>query len=125
MVPVDSSAWIGGFRKNGKHALDGLPEAYKAQWRSPVRLQVPGGPRLNERKALGFQLSVIPYRQNHAHDWERAISLSRLLRENGLPMPCLDALFATDRHFEKNLTTRLSCSTVPATEVHTTTVKAA
>ncbi|MFK7850143.1 MAG: PIN domain-containing protein [Akkermansiaceae bacterium] len=117
MVLVDSSAWIEGIRKNGaievKYTLDGLLNAYEAQWCSPVRLEVLGGARLDERKHLAYYFSVIPYRPNHEDDWERAVSLAWRIRENGLTVPWLDILIAsiaihdqvrlytTDKHFEK------------------------
>lgn len=117
MVLVDSSAWIEGFRKNGspgvKYALEGLLDAYEAQWCSPVRLEVLGGSRPSERKFLGFYFSVIPYRPTKEDDWERAVSLAWKLRGNGLDLPWLDVLiasiaihdnvrlYAIDKHFEK------------------------
>ena len=66
MVLVDSSAWIESLRRQGdlrvKLAVEGLLEAYEAQWCSPVRLEVLGGARKEERARLGEHFSVIPYR---------------------------------------------------------------
>ncbi len=117
MVLVDSSAWIEGFRRNGKIevklALEGLLEAYEAQWCSPVRLEVLGGARKIERARLGHYFSIIPYRPTHEEDWERAVSLAWKLRGNGLNIPWLDVLiasiaiqdkvrlYAIDTHFEQ------------------------
>lgn len=99
MVMVDSSAWIEGFRRTGdltvKLALEGLLEAYEAQWCSPVRLEVMGGARLAERAVLGRYFSVIPYRPTREDDWERAIALAWRLREGGLTVPWLDVLIAS------------------------------
>ncbi len=99
MVIVDSSAWIEGLRRTGdltvKLALEGLLEAYEAQWCSPVRLEVMGGARLEERGALGRYFSVIPYRTTREDDWERAIALAWRLREGGLTVPWLDVLIAS------------------------------
>ncbi len=117
MVLVDSSAWIEGFRKSGspgvKHALEGLLDAYEAQWCSPVRLEVLGGARRDERKFLGSCFSVIPYRPTKEDDWERAVALAWKLRGNGLNLPWPDVLiasiaihddvrlYAIDKHFEE------------------------
>lgn len=99
MVLVDSSAWIEGFRKNGKLevklALEGLLEAYEAQWCSPVRLEVLGGARKEERTRLGNHFSVIPYRPCKQEDWDRAVVLAWKLRGNGLNVPWLDVLIAS------------------------------
>lgn len=98
MVLVDSSAWIEGFRRKGdlrvKLALEGLLEVYEAQWCSPVRLEVLGGARKEERGVLGRYFSVIPYRPCLHDDWDRAIALAWLLRGNGLTVPWLDVLIA-------------------------------
>jgi len=117
MVLVDSSAWFEGFRKNGrlevKLALEGLLDAYEAQWCSPVRLEVLGGARKDERLRLGRHFSVIPYRPTREDDWDRAIALAWKIRDGGLTIPWLDVLiaaiaihdqvrlYAIDDHFEK------------------------
>lgn len=117
MVLVDSSVWIEALRRKGqleiKLALEGLLEAYEAQWCTPVRLEVLGGARLEERKALGLQFAVIPYRRCDESDWDRAIALAWKLRDNGLTCPWLDVviaaialrdqvrLFTIDEHFKK------------------------
>jgi len=116
MVLVDSSVWIEGLRRNGslpvKLALEGLLEAYEAQWCSPVRLEVLGGARKEEKARLGRHFSVIPYRKTGEDDWERAVALSWRLRDGGLAVPWLDVLiaaiaihdgvrlYAIDAHFE-------------------------
>ncbi|MEX1119951.1 MAG: PIN domain-containing protein [Terrimicrobiaceae bacterium] len=122
MVLVDSSAWIEALRRSGrlevKLAIEGLLEAYEAQWCTPVRLEVLGGARPAERRALGGYFSVIPYRRCQDDDWERAISLVWKLRDSGLTVPWLDVLiaaialhdgvrvYAVDAHFQhiSNLT---------------------
>jgi predicted nucleic acid-binding protein len=116
MVLVDSSAWIEGFRRKGdlrvKLALEGLLEAYEAQWCAPVRLEVLGGARKEERTALGRHFSVIPYRPCLNDDCDRTIALAWKLRSHGLTVPWLDVLIAAiaihdgtrlytiDAHFE-------------------------
>lgn len=98
MVLVDSSAWIEGLRRTGdiavKLALEGLLEAYEAQWCSPIRLEVLGGARKEERQRLGRQFAVVPYRPTCEDDWERAVSLAWRLRDGGLTVPWLDVLIA-------------------------------
>jgi predicted nucleic acid-binding protein len=117
MVLVDSSAWIEALRRNGdlrvKLAVEGLLEAYEAQWCSPVRLEVLGGARIEERARLGAQFAVIPYRPCREDDWERAVALAWRLRAKGLTVPWLDVLiasiamydgirlYALDHHFQE------------------------
>lgn len=98
MVLVDSSAWIESLRRNGdkavKFTIDGLLEAYEAQWCSPVRLEVLGGARIEEREKLVRSFSVIPYRSCREDDWDRAVALSWKLRNKGLTVPWMDVLIA-------------------------------
>lgn len=117
MVLVDSSAWIEALRRTGrlevKLAVEGLLEAYEAQWCTPVRLEVLGGARPTERRSLGEYFSIIPYRPCTVADWECAISLAWKLRDKGLTVPWLDVLiaaiaihdgtrvYAVDAHFQK------------------------
>lgn len=116
MVLVDSSVWIEGLRRNGrldiKVALESLLEAYEAQLCAPVRLEVLGGARKEDRRRLGFYFSVIPHRPARPDDWERAISLAWKLRDVGITVPWNDILIAAiaiedcvrlyslDAHFE-------------------------
>lgn len=117
MVLVDSSAWIESLRRNGdlrvKLAIEGLLDAYEAQWCSSVRLEVLGGARVEERGHLGERFSVIPYRPCREDDWERAVALAWRLRGNGVTVPWLDVLiaaiaiedgvrlYAIDAHFQE------------------------
>jgi predicted nucleic acid-binding protein len=117
MVLVDSSAWIEALRRHGrlevKLAIEGLLEAYEAQWCTPVRLEVLGGARAAERLPLSRYFSVVPYRRVTDDDWERAIPLAWQLRDQGLTVPWLDVLltaialhdgsrvYAVDDHFRK------------------------
>ncbi len=117
MVLVDSSVWIEGLRRSGdlkvKLALEALLEVFEAQWCAPVRLEVLGGARQEERELLASYLSVIPYRAVREDDWERAVALAWRLRDNGLTVPWLDVLisaiaihdgvrlYAVDKPFEK------------------------
>lgn len=116
MVLVDSSVWIEALRRNGrldiKLAVEGLLEAYEAQWCTPVRLKVLGGARHEERHRLGLHFSVIPYRSCSEQDWDRAVALAWKLRDAGLTVPWMDVviaslaladnirLFAIDEHYK-------------------------
>ena len=131
MVLVDSSAWIKSLRRHGdmrvKLAIEGLLDAYEAQWCSPVRLEVLGGARIEERTLLGKRFSVIPYRTagrtigiapSHLH----GASAQRVLRFRG-PMCSLPPSPSTTesgstrsmRIFRKSPGTPRSCSTGRAT----------
>lgn len=117
MILVDSSAWIESLRRHGdmkvKLAIEGLLEAYEAQWCSPVRLEVLGGARLNERARLAAHFSIVPYRSCREDDFERAVALVWRLRERGLVVPWMDVLiaaiaihdesrvYAVDKHFSE------------------------
>lgn len=117
MVLVDSSAWIEALRRNGdlrvKLAVEGLLDAYEAQWCTPIRLEVLGGARREERTRLGHWFSVIPYRPVREEDWERTISLAWRLRDGGLTVPWVDVViaavalhdqvrvYAVDAHFQE------------------------
>ena len=71
-----------------------LLDAYEAQWCSPVRLEVLGGARPEERTRLEAHFSVIPYRPCHEADWDRGLALAWRLRTKGLTVPWLDVLIA-------------------------------
>jgi predicted nucleic acid-binding protein len=117
MVLVDSSVWIEGLRRKGslevKLALEGLLEAYEAQWSSPIQLEVMGGAKAQERKHLEFYFSVIPFRRCEQADWERGVAFAWKIRDAGITVPWLDALIASialhdgvrvysiDRHFSE------------------------
>ncbi len=117
MVLVDSSAWIEALRRNGdlrvKLAVEALLDAYEAQWCSPIRLEVLGGARREERTRLGHWFSVIPYRPVREEDWERGVALAWRLRDGGHDVPWLDVLisavalhdnvrlYAVDAHFRE------------------------
>ena len=98
MVAVDSSVWIEALRRHGKLevklALEGLLEVYEAQWSTPVRLEVLGGARPDERRRLGLHFASIPYRFLTEPDWERAVALAWRLRDAGLTVPWMDVLVA-------------------------------
>ena len=93
MVLVDSSIWIEALRKNGtidvKYALKSILDEYEAQWCTPVRLEVMGGAKKEERRRIGNYFSVIPYYRVTESDWEQAISYAWKLRDSGLTVPWL------------------------------------
>ncbi len=115
MVLVDSSAWIEGLRPKGridfKHGVDGLLREQKALWCSPVRLEVLGGARKEEKRKLAGYFQVLPYRRCTEEDWDRSVALAWKLRGEGLNLPWMDILiaaiavhdrlriYAVDKHF--------------------------
>ena len=107
MVLVDSSVWIESLRRTGrlevKVALEALLEAYEAQFCPPIRLEVLGGARKEDRRRLGHYFSVIPYRNCNQDDWERAIALAWKLRD------CLQqATQTSEPQQKKNLLTHVT-----------------
>lgn len=116
MVLVDSSIWIEALRRNGdleaKVALEALLEEYEATLCSPVRLEVLGGARQQERAALTRWFSIVPYDALPEGTWDGALQLCWKLRDAGLTAPWNDLLvaaraielgvrvYARDRHFE-------------------------
>jgi predicted nucleic acid-binding protein len=115
MVLVDSSVWIEALRRDGrldvKLALEGLLEEYEASWCGPVKLEVLGGARPQERKALEEQFSYIPYFPMTDAAWDAAKNLAWRLRDQGCTAPWNDILiaslsvkagcriYAVDKHF--------------------------
>jgi predicted nucleic acid-binding protein len=115
MILVDSSVWIEAARRHGdlatKVALRALLDEYEAAWCSPVKLEVLGGARKEERRALERFFAVIPYVECCEAEWEAAKALAWRAREGGLTVPWNDLLisataaargwrvFSRDAHF--------------------------
>lgn len=116
MVLVDSSVWIESLRRDGrlevKLALEGLLEEYEAAWCGPVKLEVLGGARPQEREELEAHFSCIPYFPMADAAWDSAKALAWRLRDHGCAAPWNDILiaalsikadcriYAIDKHFE-------------------------
>ena len=116
MVLVDSSVWIEALRRDGrldvKLALENLLEEYEASWCGPVKLEVLGGARQQDRKTLEEQFSCIPYFPMTDAAWDAAKNLAWRLRDRGCTAPWNDILiaslsvkadcriYAVDKHFE-------------------------
>ena len=116
MVLVDSSVWIEALRRDGrldvKLALENLLEAYEAAWCGPVKLEVLGGARAQDRTALAEQFSCIPYFPMADAAWNSAKNLAWRLRDKGCTAPWNDILiaalsvkadcriYAVDKHFQ-------------------------
>jgi predicted nucleic acid-binding protein len=98
MVLVDSSIWIEAARRQGKLeikvALEALLEEAEAAWCSPVKLEVLGAARKEERRAMKYFFSVIPYISAREEDWDGATELAWKLRDQGLAIPWNDILIA-------------------------------
>jgi predicted nucleic acid-binding protein len=99
MVLVDSSVWIEAARRQGdlacKVALESLLEEYEAVWCSPVRLEVMGGARKEERRRLEAGFAVIPYVQVTEATWDLALENAWRLRDAGVQAPWNDILIAS------------------------------
>ena len=99
MVLVDSSVWIEALRRDGdvnvKLALEGLLEEYEAAWCGPVKLEVLGGARVQDRKKLEEQFSCLPYFPMADAAWDSAKNLAWRLRDRGCTAPWNDILIAT------------------------------
>src|SRR5271154_3837685 len=116
MVLVDSSVWIEALRRDGnvnvKLALENLLEEYEAAWCGPVKLEVLGGARSQDREKLEAHFGCIPYFQMKDSAWENAKSLTWRLRDKVCNTPWNDILIAAlsvlagcriytvDKHFE-------------------------
>ncbi len=116
MVLVDSSVWIEAGRRDGKLeykvGLENLLDAYEAAWCGPIKLEVLGGARIQERKRLENYFSIIPYKPMDDGAWEFAKNCYQKLRDAGHTLPFNDVLigslsltwicrvYAQDQHFE-------------------------
>ncbi|HEX5397547.1 MAG TPA: PIN domain-containing protein [Verrucomicrobiae bacterium] len=99
MVLVDSSVWIEALRRDGrldvKVALESLLEEYEAAWCGPVKLEVLGGARPQERQKLESHFECIPYFQMKDSAWDTAKKMAWQLRDRGCNPPWNDILIAT------------------------------
>ena len=102
MVLVDSSVWIEAARRQGdletKVALRALLEEYEAAWCSVVKLEVLGGARKQERRAMGTLFGCIPFFECRERDWDRARELAWIMRDAGHTLPWNDVLVAAIAH---------------------------
>jgi predicted nucleic acid-binding protein len=92
--------------------LESLLEEYEAVLCSPVRLEVLGGARKEERSGLAAGFAVLPYIQVTEATWNLALENAGRLRDAGLQAPWNDVLiasvsieqgcrvYARDKHFE-------------------------
>ncbi len=116
MVLVDSSVWIEAGRRDGslehKVGLENLLEAYEAAWCGPIKLEVMGGARAQERKRLSDYFAIIPYKSMNDASWDFAVHCYHKLRDAGHTLPFNDVLiaslsitwicrvYAKDQHFD-------------------------
>ncbi len=115
MVLVDSCVWIAALRREGdlfvKCAVQALLEEYEATLCPPVRLEVLGGARKQDRPELERYFSAIPNLPSKAADWEQACGNAWCLADHGIRVPWFDLLittiairvgcriYSTDKHF--------------------------
>ena len=95
-----------------KLALEALLEEYEAAWCGPVKLEVLGSVRAQDREKLEAQFSCIPYFPMVDAAWDSARALTWRLRDKGCIAPWNDILIATlsvaadcriyaiDKHFD-------------------------
>ncbi len=99
MILIDSSIWITAARENGdlltKVALRAVLHDYEALLCSPVRLEVLGGARRDERRRWVENFAVLPFRAVTEKDWEQAIRNGWKLKDAGITAPWNDILVAT------------------------------
>src|SRR6187401_1084709 len=99
MVLVDSSIWIEAARRDGdlkaKVGLECLLGEYEAVLCAPVRLEVLGGARQNERERMEHGFSCLPFLQVLEKDWLAAVEHAWHLRDAGFTVPWNDILIAT------------------------------
>jgi predicted nucleic acid-binding protein len=116
MVLVDSSVWIEAARRDGhleyKVGLEGLLDAAEAMFCGPVKLEVLGGARAQERRRMSMYFDCVPYRIMEDSAWEFAKDCAWRLRDKGYSLPRNDILigslslqwicrvYAKDQHFE-------------------------
>jgi predicted nucleic acid-binding protein len=116
MVLVDSSVWIEAARRAGslehKVGLEGLLDAAEAMFCGPIKLEVLGGARGQDRKRMASYFDCVPYRTIEESAWEFAKDCAWRLRDKGHSLPWNDILigslsitwacrvYAKDRHFE-------------------------
>lgn len=117
MVLVDSSVWIEAARRRGdlatKVSLRALLDEYAAAWCSPVRLEVLGGARREERRALETFFACLPHAECREPEWQSAKFLAWRARDAGHTFPWNDLLisataaargwrlYGRDAHFAK------------------------
>lgn len=99
MILIDSSVWIEGARQKGdllvKVALEAILYEYEALLCSPVRLEVLGGARRDERRQWSEYFRILPYRPTTEEDWQQAVRNGWKLRDAGHTVPWNDILIAT------------------------------
>ncbi len=116
MVLIDSSIWIEAARRDGdlkvKLGLKSLLSELEAVLCGPVRLEVLGGSRQNERERMEHGFSCLPFLHVLDKDWLSAVEHAWQLRDAGISVPWNDILIATlavrakmrvyakDKHFD-------------------------
>lgn len=99
MVLVDSSIWIKANQRGGdllaKVALEALLDEGEAAFCGPVRLEVLGAMRREQRARFDSFFSLVPYLAMTDATWEHAVSLARVLADQArLTVPWNDVLIA-------------------------------
>jgi hypothetical protein len=116
MVLVDSSVWIEAARRDGsleyKVGLEGLMEVAEAAFCGPIKLEVLGGARTQDRRRMSAYFDCIAYRTIDDSAWEFSKDCAWRLRDKGHSLPWNDVLigslsvrwtcrvYAKDQHFD-------------------------
>lgn len=117
MVLVDSSVWVEVLRKNGASSVKAevakLLDSAVVCTCGPVRLEILGAARKQERKKIDHYFGAIPSLKVRDIVWKDAVVLSRQMRDGGHSIPWNDLLIASialshsvpvysrDRHFDE------------------------
>jgi hypothetical protein len=116
MVLVDSSVWIEAARRDGsleyKVGLEGLLEVAEATFCGPIKLEVLGGARTQDRRRMSAYFDCIAYRTIDDSAWEFSKDCAWRLHDKGHSLPWNDVLigslsvrwtcrvYAKDQHFD-------------------------
>ena len=99
MVIIDTSAWVGFFRRDGdprvKLAVKGLLDAFEGALCGPVVMEFLGGARAGEREKIDACFSLMPYVGSDQKLWKQAAGNFAKLRSAGFTVPWNDILIAT------------------------------
>lgn len=105
MILVDSSIWVEGLRRSGdprvKLRLSNLLDDGVVLTCPPVRLEILGAAKKQERRTLDGYFKDIPSLEASEEIWSSAILLSRSLRDRRYAIPWNDILIsATAVHYD-------------------------
>lgn len=97
MILIDTSSWIEQLRKSGdlsvRQRVENLLKTGEAAWCPIVRLELWSGARgRHERKVLLEMDQTLRSLEINGDIWNRAVSITKKTRENGITVPATDVL---------------------------------